>query len=110
MSETFINIADIKDKSTGKTYREMNLEKVHNIPLGTLVEVDFDDSYLEDPVKGLRLYVVEHSRDCDGTPLYSLSHVKKWSENMMGEQFKVFARWMLSTGYSESSLKIIKEA
>lgn len=105
-----INIADIVDDSTGKTYREKNLEKGHNIPLGTLVEVDFDDSGLEDPVKGLRLYVVEHSRDCDGTPLYSLCHTKKWSENMMGKEFHMFARWMLSTGYSEDSLKIIKEA
>jgi hypothetical protein len=47
-----INIADIKNPETGKTYREENNAKIHNIPLGTLVEVDFDDSYLENPKKG----------------------------------------------------------
>jgi hypothetical protein len=73
-----INIADLKNPETGKTYREENNAKNHNIPLGTLVEVDFDDSYLESPKKGLRLFVVGHDRDCDGTPLYSLSFDKSW--------------------------------
>jgi len=39
-----INIADMINPETGKTYREENNEKGHNIPLGTLVEVVFDDS------------------------------------------------------------------
>lgn len=104
-----INIADLKNPETGKTYREENNAKSHNIPLGTLVEVDFDDSYLESPKKGLRLFVVQHDRDCDGTPLYSLSFEKNWKPNMFGEQFKAFARWAIDTGYSEDCLKIVKE-
>lgn len=102
-----INIADIKNPETGKTYREENNEKIHNIPLGTLVEVDFDDSYLENPKKGLRLFVVQHDRDCDGTPLYSLSFDKNWKPGMFGEQFKTFARWAIDSGYPEYCLRIV---
>ena len=102
-----INIAELKNLETGKTYREENNAKSHNIPIGTLVEVDFDDSYLESPKKGLRLFVVGHDRDCDGTPLYSLSFDKNWKSDMYGEQFKVFARWAIDTGYSEDCLKVV---
>ncbi len=43
-----INVADIVDPETGKTDRELNMEKVHDIPLKSLVECD---------ETGLRLYV-----------------------------------------------------
>jgi len=102
-----INIADLKNTETGKTYREENNAKSHNIPLGTLVEVDFDDSYLESPKKGLRLFVVGHDRDCDGTPLYSLSFNKNWKSDMFGELLKPFARMATDSGYSEDCLKIV---
>lgn len=98
-----INIADLKNPETGKTYREENNAKIHNIPLGTLVEVDCDDSYLESPKKGLRLFVVQHDRDCDGTPLYSLSFDKNWEPDMFGDR----SRWAIDTGYSEDCLKIV---
>lgn len=97
-----VNISHLVNQETGKTYKEENLEKTHNIPIGALVEVDFDDSFLEDPVSGLRLWVVAHERDCDGTPLYALSHVKNWTE------WGPMARLQLSTGYAERTLKIIK--
>lgn len=102
-----IHLADLKNPETGKTYREENNEKTHNIPLGTLVELDFNDSHLESPRKGLRLFVVHHDRDCDGTPLYSLSFNKNWKPNMFGEQFRAFARWAIDSGYSEDCLKIV---
>lgn len=57
----------------GKTVRENNLELKHDIPLGTLVEIDCD--YID--VHGLRLFVGAHGRDCDGTPLYSLTFDKE---------------------------------
>ena len=101
------NIADIKNPETGKTSREENNSKSHNIPLGTLVEIDFDDSSLESPKKGLRLFVVGQDRDCDGTPLYSLSFNKKWKPDMFGEQFKTLARWAIDSGYSEDSLRVV---
>lgn len=102
-----INIADIKNPETGKTFREENESKVHNIPIGALVEVDFDDSCSDRPLKGLRLFVVAHNRDCDGTPLYSLSFNKNWNPNMYGEQYKLFTTFSIDSGYSEESLKII---
>jgi len=51
-------------EANGKTVRQNNLAVVHDIPLGALVEVT---------CSGLRLYVVAHSRDCDGSCLYDLS-------------------------------------
>lgn len=102
-----INVADIKNPNTGKTYREENHEKTHNIPLGTLVEVDFNDEGYENPKKGLRMFVVEHNRDCDGTPLYSLSFRKNWKPDMYGKELRMYARCELDSGYSEECLKVI---
>jgi hypothetical protein len=68
-----VNIADLIDDN-GKTIRENNLEKIHNVPLGTLVDVHFRVDYSGGAfqiIKG-KMYVVSHDRDCDGTPLYSL--------------------------------------
>lgn len=38
----------------------------HEFDVGVLVEID----------DGVRLFVAEHTRDCDGAPLYSLSPFK----------------------------------
>lgn len=103
-----VNIADLKNPETGKTYREENNAKEHKIPLGSLVEVDFDDTYNDRPHKGLRLFVVKHDRDCDGTPLYSLSFDKNWKEDMYGSQFNFAARCRIDSGYSEETLKVLK--
>jgi hypothetical protein len=66
-------VSEIQE-SNGKTIRQNNMEKKHEIPIGSLIEFNCEDnSYEEDPVNGLRLFVVNHSRDCDGTPLYDLS-------------------------------------
>ena len=104
----FINIADIKNPKTGKTYREENLEKTHNIPIGALVEVEIDDDYLDEPKHGLRLFVVSHDRDCDGSPLYSLSFNKNWKEKSSQYIPKIAYRMQKDSGYSESCLKLIK--
>lgn len=55
-------------EENGKTVKENNMEKQHNILIGSLVEVLGPDE-----AKGLRLFVMRHSRDCDGTPLYALT-------------------------------------
>ena len=105
-----VNISDLTNPESGKSYREENNEKTHNIPLGTLVEIDFDDSYLETPVKGLRLFVVSHDRDCDGTPLYSLSFNKDWEEKPGNEYIpRIAYKMQLESGYNEGSLKVIKQ-
>jgi hypothetical protein len=68
-----VMVSDIVE-GNGKTIRQNNMEKTHEIPLGALVEITSEDSiYEDDPTNGLRLFVVNHSRDCDGTPLYDLS-------------------------------------
>ena len=97
-----VDINSIKNPETGKTYRQENLEKQHNIPIGTLVEID-------DPENPLRLYVVEHFRDFDGTPLYSLSFDIDWHKEMYGKEFKQLARFRIDSGYPEEFLKIVKK-
>jgi hypothetical protein len=69
---TIITIADLTNPETGNTYRQDNAAKTHSIALGTLVETNFGE--YDKHESGLRLFVVEHSRDCDQTPLYTLSH------------------------------------
>ncbi len=88
-------IHDMKDPgdSLGRSFKEVNLEKNHNITMGSLVELD----------NGVRLYVVSLDRDCDGTPLYSLCADKndtvRYSEG--------FGNTGWDRGYSEGSLKVI---
>ena len=65
------NVANVKLEN-GKTIRQANNEKQHEVPLGTLVELNFGE------YRGVRLYVAHHSRDCDGTPLYDLY----WSSDL----------------------------
>ena len=78
----------------GRSYKDVNLTKNHNIPVGSLVELD----------TGARLFVVYHSRDCDGTPLYNLCLDK---ENVEYDGSGFFNRkW--HNGYSEDSLKIVQ--
>lgn len=66
-------IHDIVCKN-GKTIRQNNLAKVHKIPIGTLVEVKYDEWCGGGACQKVhaRLWVVDHSRDCDGSPLYTL--------------------------------------
>lgn len=59
----FINVADFIE-GNGKTYRENNMVKEHEIAIGRLVECIGT---------GLRLWVWGYGRDCDGTPLYHLT-------------------------------------
>ena len=64
MNTKAIFVGDVVEEN-GKTVKENNLEKQHTFPVGSLVEVlGPEDS------KGLRLFVMRHSRDCDGSPLY----------------------------------------
>jgi len=93
-----INIADLTNPETGKTYRQANLEKNHNIPLGTLVEVKFDDWFGAGACWKVhaRLWIIQHARDCDGTPLYTIS---RWKDPCASAAFKSSL-----CGFSEESL------
>ena len=73
-----MNVADLIEKN-GRTVLENNMEKPHNISIGTLVEVQYDE-WMGDGActkAHARLWVISHDRDCDGTPLYTLSPYKK---------------------------------
>lgn len=61
-------VPDVVEQN-GLTIRENNMNRVHGIPVGALVEIDCKEC----DEHQLRLFVVQHARDCDGTPLYSLS-------------------------------------
>lgn len=82
-----MTVADIvcPDDPQGRTYRQINNAKTHAIPVGALVEL----------LNGVRLFVVWHGRDCDGTPLYWLSHKNDVRKPYVGG------------GYLESSLKVV---
>lgn len=79
-------------EGNGKTVETNNLEKKHSIAIGTLVEVIPWDTGWE--WKGVRLYVVGHGRDCDGSPLYSIGPRDAQREGLFG-------------GFAEHNLKII---
>lgn len=61
-------------ESNGKTVRENNTAIPHNIPVGTLVEVHFDEWHGDGACEKThaRLWVIEQGRDCDGSPMYWL--------------------------------------
>lgn len=97
-----INIADLKDPDDpqGRSYRQINLERKHEIPIGALVEVEDKDGH-ED---GIRLFVVHHAWDCDQTPLYCLCHDPR--DTVRLESWRYNCGWL--NGYPESCLKVIR--
>lgn len=91
----------------GKTVYENNMELSHNIPLGQLVEI-VDEEYEN---RGVRLFVVNHMRDFDGEPLYTLSFNKNIREEL-AELPKDGLQWLLLAssvlgGISKESLQIV---
>jgi hypothetical protein len=88
-------------EANGKTIRENNLERKHNIPIGTLVEVKYELWHGDGCCEKVhaRLWVVMHGRDCDGTPLYSLS---EWHDPEFAQSIR-----RMRGGFSEESLTIV---
>ena len=74
-----VMIHDLVNPETGKTYKQENMEIQHQIPIGSLVEVEFSRWFGDGCLMRVhgRLWVTQHTRDCDGTPLYSIS---RWKE------------------------------
>jgi len=103
-----INIADLENPKTGKTYREENNAKVHKYKIDDLIEIIAWDEDCE--YGGMRLYVIGCVRDCDGTPLYVLG-----SKGMELYQ-KAFVKpdtcynFNSFSGFGEESLKLVKSA
>ena len=117
-AQQVVFVGDIVEEN-GKTVKENNTARVHQIPLGSLVEITCDGE-----LNGLRLFVVHHSRDCDGEPLYDLSFEKTAKERVeIMEQesnpgnelefrlqiyFKGFSYGKILTHLGQDSLKVIK--
>ena len=103
----FIMIHDIVNPETRKTYKEGKLEKRHNFPVGSLVEFAVSSDPLEDhDMDGVRLFVVHHSRDCDGTPLYCLSA----NRNDTKQERTGSANRSWVNGHPEDSLKLVQSS
>jgi hypothetical protein len=99
-----MHVHEMKDPNDpgGRTYREVNLARSHAIPIGTLVELA---PYPEDDRwDGVRLYVVHHHRDCDGTPLYALAFDRHDTEIKRPGFHN--DKWL--HGMPESGLRIVK--
>jgi hypothetical protein len=95
-------IHDLPSDVPGKTWKEKNLAENHTIKIGTLVEINYEEA----ENRGVRLFVCGHTRDCDGTPLYSLT----WSmEDYKRYKGLPYTRVVIG-GYSFESLKIINQA
>ncbi len=97
MNERIIFIGDVVE-ANGKTVRQNNEATQHRIPIGTLVEVKYDEWYGTGACAKVhaRLFVVMHSRDCDGTPLYTLSRSQRIVDSEPAQH-----------GFNEESLTII---
>jgi len=92
---------DIVEKN-GKTIKENNLDKQHNLKIGDLVEITFK------PYEGVRLFICKLSRDCDGTPLYCLTINLTEFKRQQSEGYSNFYYTSFYTGFSDSSIKLIK--
>ena len=111
-------VHDLVEKN-GKTIKENNLEKEHTIPIGSLVEVQYDHWHGDGACEKVhaRMWVHSHDRDCDGTPLYSLSRNKVTlyeNASIFIGKVKVRERIAhamlnkLESGFSEGRLKVIE--
>lgn len=103
----------------GPTIREENYKLAHNIPVGTLVEVKYDNWHGDGCCQKVhaRLWVFSHMRNCDGTPLYVLADITKDQYHKTCESMSIQPEDIMSkrlilnvfeTGFSESSLKPVE--
>ena len=109
-----INIADLKNPETGKTYREENNAKQHKYKVNDLVEIIGWGEKGECGYDGMRMYVIGCVRDCDGTPLYVLGTkgLGLWETSYNGQPIKTqtFYNFKSHSGFGEVSLRLIKSA
>jgi DNA-directed RNA polymerase subunit RPC12/RpoP len=98
-------VHDLVEKN-GRSIRENNEAIQHKIPLGALVEAKYDEWFGDGACQKVhaRLWVVQHSRDCDGSPLYTLSRYK--SVDLSTQMARMMAQ--IKTGLTEDQLKPIE--
>jgi hypothetical protein len=76
----------------------------HTIAIGTLVEVDLE--YAEE--HGIRGFVVEHTRDCDGEPLYAISFKRPEDTQDLKMINPALYRFTILDGWTVDCLKVIQ--
>lgn len=97
----------------GLSEKERNLKRTHSIPLYSLVEVTNCTEQ-----NGLRLFVQAHNRDCDGTPLYSLTFdpeiigadLENKDPSFLGRIMHSRTLGSIMSGLSEECLTVIESA
>lgn len=101
MPVQLVTIADLRDPNDpqGRTYRQVNAEKMHAIPVGALAEIR--DT-------GVRLFVVKQARDCDQEPLYWLT--PDLDDINYPDEIPESAPRKWAGGYSEDELVVIRTA
>lgn len=86
------SLAMNEKNNNGLTIRENNLQQTHGIPLFSMVRINGVSGY-----ENATMFVVSHSRDCDGTPLYDLAKTRnstpkeKWDTHFSDECLTVIA-------------------
>ena len=106
----FVIPHQLLDSKTGRTYKEGNLAQPHSIPIGALVEFAPNEDFIVEDAeagldldqRGIRLHVIAHTRDCDGSPLYVLGIMgDRWTglDGSLGNR--------CYGGYSEGSLRVV---
>lgn len=120
---TIHTASGVRILSLSRLWRDENMKKQHQIPLGSIVEVEVDMDNGWGPyeiakhdgkeicigiVGKLRMYVVKHSRDCDGTPLYSIASKPVIPPDDFGEHLKYDAmvRFYMH-GIDEENIKVV---
>jgi hypothetical protein len=102
-SMNYIYFGDIVE-ANGRTIRENNTEIPHNLRVGQLVEVKYDEWHGGGACSKVhaRLWIVLCGRDCDGTPLYWLAATQCYDYGRL----TVIERMMVGAkgGFAESSL------
>ena len=94
----------------GKSDKERNMEETHKIPIGSLVEFDYKNTWGNEAyvIGTAHMYVIAHMRDCDGTPLYGVAGAIPRE----GQDFQDWY-WRLTSGadfgYGENQLTVITE-
>lgn len=88
----------------GTTRKERNMELQHELQLLTLVEIKSGS------MAGLRLFVQNFTRDCDGTPLYNLCF--RWKlvgiEHSVKNPNFLMNSTGISTGHNPDNLEVVK--
>lgn len=92
--------------------KDKNLKKRHNIPIDTLVEVEYDENFGFGACRVIhaRLWVVGWGNDPDGTPLYNLAYRQRLIlDRLRLEKGDIFANLICGVigSFTEEKLTVV---